>query len=1292
MAKSLGNECIGITMRKAVLLSALMICVIFSPFSSALDGDGDGINDDVDVCPFAAGTATSVAGLGCPDADGDGLANFEQSIMHNWEEAIRENTDYGSTGGDVNGLAWAHNYSYFYAGGENNGVQLFDALANHVTTIYQMPGDINEIKLSPDGTMLAVASDNGGCRIINSTTGVLIADLLNTSTNIVSIAWAGDSSKVILSTGDIEVKWFHTSNWTLDMTISNLPSWTSGIDSTPDGRLIFFSTNNNLRGYWTSNGTMYLNMTNHTEYIRAVKVSPDGRYVATGSNDNNVRITDIATKTVVATIWAGSDVYDIDFSPDGGSMAVARGRQASMYVYRTDTWDSLGSMEGFGSSNNNRGVYSVEFHEDGDKLAVGWRRGYVSLQMAADAYIRVHGLHYTSLMESPWRSTYPTVDEAVRVWEYDRVMSTLDVCDSKHYIGSSTNGVSPQYATKAANYSTTGLWDCKNTAGQILEVGYGRAAGALMVKSGGQTEACLQTLGGLSMGQVRWIASGSTKSTLTSSGEMPALNWDSVVPNDDGNGIPEWVDLDSSCPDKEIVLSHRWVNKTDTTILEETVLCANCAIPDALYPSSSARFRAIAGEFRSDVTDGVSASGGEGSIGFTELAFSLNNGNGIYIVPLVDNFTHGASDAIADGGVAINASLNASRTGEWPLQTDMRAFVSIDHIATNLNFLKYLLTDMGQLKWEQMGFTGLDALGLYLSWARLGVDMSHLLPDADGDGVWDGEDLCPDTVLGLTTNSDGCAENQLDPDNDGYTNDIDDCDDVAGTSTIGSIGCPDADGDGWSDSDDSHPDDITEWNDTDMDGYGDNSDDCIDEFGNSTEDALGCLDSDGDGWSDAADDFPDDKTEWKDTDLDGYGDNSDAFPYEESQWQDSDSDGFGDNNTGLEGDDCVEVSGTSHQDGIFGCIDSDGDGWADSIDDLPSNPEQYRDVDGDGVGDSASAGNYDLCVDTHPDEISMVNSDGCGPSERDGDYDSFTDDIDQCPNTPVFQSTQVNTALYLDEDNTVPNPYVGCAPSEIDADGDMVYSDLDWDDNNPEQWLDSDDDGYGDNPDGENGDDCPLQKGTSIYDKTGCFDLDNDGWSYDHDFNDGDATQWNDTDNDGFGDNWDNPEWNESRTLGEFIVGATQPDRCPDEYSAFLYTDTQGCLNALEVVEEEEETSAQDKEEEDSNLLLILGIAGVGIVLILFGAIAMLIRKKPAPKSKPRQERVHPALDEPVQDSAEEVLEQVESEKVVDFVSTWEELPDGEWLPTDDNGVNWYQDKEGRYWYSTDDGYRIWSE
>ena len=141
---------------------------------------------------------------------------------------------------------------------------------------------------------------------------------------------------------------------------------------------------------------------------------------------------------------------------------------------------------------------------------------------------------------------------------------------------------------------------------------------------------------------------------------------------------------------------------------------------------------------------------------------------------------------------------------------------------------------------------------------------------------------------------------------------------------------------------------------------------------------LGCIDTDGDGWSDQGDAFFEDKTEWVDSDGDGVGDNADAFPFEVTQWLDTDNDEFGDNNSGLEGDDCIDVFGTSFEDGLFGCIDSDGDGWADSIDDLPDNPEQHRDEDGDGVGDDATFGDYDDCPDTPANET--ANSQGCSIS------------------------------------------------------------------------------------------------------------------------------------------------------------------------------------------------------------------------------------------------------------------------------------------------------------------------
>ena len=82
-----------------------------------------------------------------------------------------------------------------------------------------------------------------------------------------------------------------------------------------------------------------------------------------------------------------------------------------------------------------------------------------------------------------------------------------------------------------------------------------------------------------------------------------------------------------------------------------------------------------------------------------------------------------------------------------------------------------------------------------------------------------------------------------------------------------------------------------------------------------------------------------------------------------------------------------------------------------------------------------------------------------------------------------------------------------------------------------EQWFDQDGDGYGDNPNGSQTDDCPTEAGTSFIDYFGCFD---DGDGYRDEFEPtglaGNPTQWLDDDYDGYGDN----------------LSGTSPDLCPD--------------------------------------------------------------------------------------------------------------------------------------------------
>ncbi|MGI4743483.1 MAG: OmpA family protein [Janthinobacterium lividum] len=133
--------------------------------------------------------------------------------------------------------------------------------------------------------------------------------------------------------------------------------------------------------------------------------------------------------------------------------------------------------------------------------------------------------------------------------------------------------------------------------------------------------------------------------------------------------------------------------------------------------------------------------------------------------------------------------------------------------------------------------------------------------DADGDGVADRKDKCPDTPTGVKVDVNGCP---VDTDGDGVADYQDKCPDVKGLAAL--QGCPDADGDGVADADDKCPNTPAGVRvdasgcpvDADGDGVADYLDKCPNTPAGVKVDANGCpLDRDGDGVPDNEDRCPD---------------------------------------------------------------------------------------------------------------------------------------------------------------------------------------------------------------------------------------------------------------------------------------------------------------------------------------------------------------------------------------------------------------------------------------------------
>jgi hypothetical protein len=220
--------------------------------------------------------------------------------------------------------------------------------------------------------------------------------------------------------------------------------------------------------------------------------------------------------------------------------------------------------------------------------------------------------------------------------------------------------------------------------------------------------------------------------------------------------------------------------------------------------------------------------------------------------------------------------------------------------------------------------------------------------------------------------------------------------------------------------------------------------------------------------------------------------------------------------------------------------DHDGDGCND-YEDLDDDNDGICDIGGPAFYCRESSAQDDMCHFSPLGFISTLSTDfdgdGCedDTEDDDDDGDGFSDLEDKCK----FQAGSADQG-----------GHIGCPDSDGDgwADIEEVFP------NDPTQWSDVDEDGYGNSPLGTTPDGCITIRGNSTVDRYGCIDSDGDGYSNpDSDwtvFEGADAfsyddSQWFDTDGDGFGDN----------PLG------TDADDCVDEFGNSTI-DRLGCLDS----------------------------------------------------------------------------------------------------------------------------------
>ncbi|XP_022842865.1 WD repeat-containing protein VIP3-like [Olea europaea var. sylvestris] len=239
---------------------------------------------------------------------------------------------------------------------------------------------------------------------------------------------------------------------------------------------------------WDPEGPQKLQTnTGHCLGVVSVAAHPSGRIAASASIDSFIRVFDVATNNTIATLEAPpSEVWKLQFNPQGTVLAAAGGGSASVKLWDTAQWQliatlSVPRLEGLKPSEktgSKKFVLSVAWSPDGTQIACGSMDGTISIFDVTRAkflhHLEGHSMPVRSLVYSSApldaRVLFSASDDG-HVHVYDTEGKTLISSLSGHASWVLSVDVSPDgmaIATGSSDRSVR-LWDLKmRAATQIL--------------------------------------------------------------------------------------------------------------------------------------------------------------------------------------------------------------------------------------------------------------------------------------------------------------------------------------------------------------------------------------------------------------------------------------------------------------------------------------------------------------------------------------------------------------------------------------------------------------------------------------------------------------------------------------------------------------------------------------------------------------------------------------------------------------------------------------------------------